>query len=246
VQVHFRVLALIERAAAYFQGKGYGSGHIPQEIKLARALLGRPPALAIDIGANVGNYSAALRASCPGVEIHAFEPSQTNINKLRTRFQSDRNFTLSPCAVAAVSGQALLYSNVPGSSLASLSKRRLDHFNIPFETVEPVVTVRFEEYWQDTLGRRPVDLAKIDIEGHELAALEGFGVALPATRVLQFEFGGTNISTRSYFQDFWYFFKDSGFDLFRITPLGLQEIRGYRETEECFRNINYVAVNLRD
>lgn len=33
-----------------------------------------------------------------------------------------------------------------------------------------------------------------------------------------FEFGGCNIDTRTYFQDYWYFFKTFGFRVFRITP----------------------------
>jgi hypothetical protein len=52
-------------------------------------------------------------------------------------------------------------------------------------------------------------MVKMDIEGHELTALKGFGAALDVARVLQFEFGGCNIDSRTYFQDFWYFLKST-------------------------------------
>lgn len=84
---------------------------------------------------------------------------------------------------------------------------------------------------------------KIDIEGLELAALRGFGAALDATSVLQFEFGGCNIDTRSYFRDFWTLFQRRGFTLYRITPFGLDRIARYRESDEFFSTTNYVARN---
>jgi hypothetical protein len=93
------------------------------------------------------------------------------------------------------------------------------------------------------LAERQLDIVKIDVEGHELAVLRGFGRALAATRVVQFEFGGCNIDTRTYFRDFWYFFTDEGFDLYRITPIGAERIHRYRESEEAFTVTNFIAVN---
>ena len=127
--------------------------------------------------------------------------------------------------------------------MGSLTQRKLDHFNIGFDVKEAVEKIRFEDYWKETLSRRQIDIAKIDIEGHELEALNGFGEALNATRLVQFEFGGCNIDTRTYFRDFWYFFKDKGFDMYRITPLGAQRVDQYRESDERFSTTNYIALN---
>ena len=62
-------------------------------------------------------------------------------------------------------------------------------------------------------------------------------------RVIQFEFGGSNIDTRTFFQDFWYFFKDRNFSIYRITPNGILPIREYTEHDEFFSTTNYIAVN---
>jgi hypothetical protein len=86
---------------------------------------------------------------------------------------------------------------------------------------------------------------KIDIEGHELGALRGFGAAVEATKVFQFEFGGCNIDTRTYFREFYYFFRERHFAIRRITPLGLQPIEQYRESDESFSCTNFLAVNRR-
>jgi FkbM family methyltransferase len=231
----------IERVAAYAQGKGYGTSSIGRENALVHKLLNRQPQLLVDIGGNVGDYSAELRRRNPFAEIHTFEPSSINVEKLRNRFKDDKNTFILPFAVSDKVGSATLYSNDPGSGLASLTQRNLDHFGIDFNVKESIDTVRFEDYWLKDLNRRHLDIVKIDIEGHELAALTGFGKAISSTSVLQFEFGGCNIDTRTFFQDFWYFFKDHEFEVFRITPLGLDRITRYRELDEFFSTTNFIA-----
>lgn len=239
----FKILRVVERAAAFAQGKGYGSSTIQQEVKLLLSLSAIKPTLAVDIGGNVGAYTAELRRRNPNLEIHTFEPSVANLDKLRARFGSDPLIKLVPFAVSDGRGEAVLFSNEPGSGLGSLTKRRLDHFNINFDTKEKVQTIRFEDYWLSQLQSRCVDLVKMDIEGHEWAALNGFGEALKAIKVVQFEFGGCNIDTRTFFQDFWYFFQENKFDIYRITPIGLELIVRYSELDEFFSTTNYIAVN---
>jgi len=241
----FKLLGRLERAAAYAQGKGYGATTVAREVTLLRKLLCMTPSLAVDVGGNVGNYTAELRRRNPALEIHTFEPSETNLTRLAERFRGDERITLVPLALSDRAGSATLYSNELGSGLASLTQRRLAHFDIAFNSKETIKTVRFEDYWREQLQSRPLDMVKIDIEGHELAALKGFGAALDLTRVVQFEFGGCNIDTRTYFQDFWYFFQDRGFDIYRVAPLGAQRISRYRESDEYFLTTNFIAVNGR-
>jgi FkbM family methyltransferase len=241
----FELLGRFERYAAYARGKGYGAATVAQEARLLHSLLQTQPELAIDIGGNVGDYTAELRKMHPALEIHTFEPSATNMEKLAARFKHDGRITLVPLALSDDAGPAVLFSDQPGSGLGSLTKRKLEHFNIAFDKTESIRTIRFEDYWKTTLQSRPLDMVKIDIEGHELRALQGFGGALEVTGVLQFEFGGCNIDTRTYFQDFWYFFQERRFDIYRITPLGAEKITRYRENDEYFETTNYVAANRR-
>lgn len=83
---------------------------------------------------------------------------------------------------------------------------------------------------------------KLDIEGHELSALLGATETLRQIEIVQFEFGGGNIDSHTYFQDFWYFFTDLEFDLHRLTPTGLNRVAEYSEMLEVFRPTNYFAV----
>ncbi|MFN4276647.1 MAG: FkbM family methyltransferase [Ferrovibrio sp.] len=231
--------------AARAQGKGYSSATLEQEIALLQSPLKPPPALAIDIGGNVGDYTAELRKRNAALEIHVFEPSRTNIDKLNARFKDDPLILVCPYALSENSGSATLYADHLGSGMGSLTQRRLKHFNIAFEAAETVETLRFEDYWKSHLHGRNIDLVKIDVEGHELTVLKGFGSAITVTKVVQFEFGGTDIDTRTYFQDFWYYFNEARFSLFRMTPYGLQKLTNYAESDECFVFTNFVAVNDR-
>jgi len=106
------------------------------------------------------------------------------------------------------------------------------------------VVIRFEDYWKSELGSENIDFVKLDIEGHELDALNGFGEALKFINVIQFEFGGCNIDTRTFWQDFWYFFTENNFDLYRITPFGKIKITKYRELDEFFSTTNFLAKRI--
>ena len=238
------IASKFEQGFAMLQGKGRGATSVRSEVKSVARVLKNGIHLAVDIGANKGSYSAHLRKIAPKAEIHAFEPSAENINVIESLFEGDQNFHLKKLAVSNSSGSATLYSDYAGSGLASLTKRNLDHLCIDFNFVEEVQKIRFEDYWISVLGSRTIDLLKLDIEGHEMDALAGCGFAVTHSRVIQFEFGGCNIDTRTFFFDFWIFFADRNFRLYRISPFGLVAILDYREIDEFFITTNYLAVNL--
>jgi len=88
------------------------------------------------------------------------------------------------------------------------------------------------------------DIIKIDVEGHEMDVLKGSNETLRSTSVVQFEMGGTNIDTRVFFQDFFYFFRERGFEIRRLTPRGLRPVRSYSELDEAFVATNYIALRV--
>ena len=238
----YQIINRLERYFASMQGKGY-LAPLEKEASLLCKSSGVIPALAIDIGGNIGDYTEALLRLNPNINIHMFEPSVTNIQTLNNKFSDNNRVTIVPMAVSDKTGASILHYNMPGSGLASLSKRKLDHFNIDFELSESISTIRFEDYWINKLGSCEIDIVKIDVEGHEFSVLNSFGDALYKTKSIQFEFGGTCIDTRIYFQDFWYFFFKNNYSIYRITPFGLQKINAYKESDECFYYTNFIAKN---
>jgi len=93
-------------------------------------------------------------------------------------------------------------------------------------------------------GIARIDLLKIDVEGHELDVLRGSRRALERgiVKLIQFEFGGCNLDTRTTFQDFFYLFRDVGFQVGVVQPTGrLQWLANYDEMLEQYRTTNFVA-----
>jgi FkbM family methyltransferase len=241
----YKLCISLEKRATWMQGKGYGAATMGQEVRMVRRLLGRHPSLAVDIGGNIGDYTAELLRAFPGLEMHVFEPATSNIAKLRHRFANLKQVSLKQAALSNAPGRMTLFADKDGSGMASLARRELAHLNINFDPMEEVEVLRFEDYWRGTLGGRNVDIIKVDVEGYELMVLGGFGEAIRQVRVLQFEFGGTNIDTKVFFRDLWRFFEDAEFDLYRITPLGIMRIDRYHERDEHFLIANFIAVNRR-
>ena len=237
-----KILGFFELLLASFQGKGWGSETVEKEFSQVMTLLPKKkPKLCIDIGGNTGAYSEEILSKYPDCSIVIFEPSKTNVEILKQKFQSNSNIFIEQVAISNVKGEATLFSDKDGSGLASLTKRRLKHFNINFSNTETVKTIKFEDFWREKLGSKNIDICKIDIEGHELNALYGFGNSINHIEIIQFEIGGCNIDTRTFFQDFWYFFEERKFDLFRVSPLGLIKLLRYKESDEFFAPTNYLA-----
>ena len=93
------------------------------------------------------------------------------------------------------------------------------------------------------MNKEIIDIYKLDIEGNELSALRGSKNALVSTKVVQFEFGATSIDSKNYFRDYFYFFKELNFELYRMRPQSLIKIKKYSESDEDFSHSNFIAVN---
>lgn len=244
IQYISKVINRIVNKLNYFNGLGYGGQiSIKQEVKLIWRLLGQSsPKVFIDAGANTGLYTDQLLNNFKNIEVHIFEPSRVNISILNKKF-NNKNVTVNPVGLSKVNETVELFSDLPGSRIGSLTKRRLDHFNINFDKSEMVRVIKFIDYYNSNLKGQKIDLLKLDIEGHEMDALEGCEDVIDNIKCIQFEFGGCNIDTKTYFQDFWYFLKNRNFDIYRVSPIGLIEINGYLEQHEYFRTTNFICVN---
>jgi FkbM family methyltransferase len=227
-------------------GRGYGSESVSQEVEMAIHLLksvSKKNLVVFDVGANVGNYTAEL-LKYPNVDfVYAFEPSEKTWASLNQRFKGSSRVSPVKQALGSVNESQVLYSDSELSGLASLSRRRLEHFNIDFSKSELVKVGTLSAY-VGTLGKIP-DFVKIDVEGHELNVLLGSLDILHKVKLIQFEFGGCNIDTKTYFQDFWYFFVENKFELYRITSDRILKITEYSEEDEYFKTTNYFALNTR-
>jgi FkbM family methyltransferase len=237
-----KIISKIQFLLDQYQGIGYGSSSIKKELNSFLKFI-PDGKIFVDVGGNKGLYTKGILEIYKPKQIHIFEPSKTNIEILKEKFKDNKFIYINDCGLSNVNSNSILYSNESGSGLGSLTKRKLDHFGIDFSVEENIELIRFDEYWVKNINDKEIDLLKIDVEGHELEVLEGVGEKIKNIKIIQFEFGGCNIDTRTYFQDYWYFFKKNNFQIFRITPFGNYEIKNYKEEYERFQTTNYFCVN---
>lgn len=248
------ILEKIVSISQSLMGIGSGSGVESSGERAVLDLLRQnydPPYCIFDVGSNQGQYLNLLFKfiSKNSIEVHCFEPSSFTFKILKLKSdnlekQDGQIVKLNNIALGNESNELTLFYDKPGSGLASLTKRRLDHFDIIFNNSESVRVDTLDNYCNKQ-GIEQIHLLKLDVEGHEIDVLAGASHMFNQQSIcmVTFEFGGCNIDTRTYFQDFFYFFKEMQMTIFRITPSGyLHLIDFYNENFEQFKTTNFVAI----
>lgn len=240
-----------ETYLAFLSGRGGGSGwDMPGQAAAIASFMPRGPAEVLDVGANNGEWSRLLAKirNQPADKFHLFECAPYCFDGIERRRGEIPNMRLEKVAVSDKLGNATLHLPTKGSGLASLHERH-DVSVVAQTYVEHEVKTLPLDYYIHEHQISKVDLLKIDIEGHEIHALNGASqsIAEGIIKTVVFEFGSANVNSRSFFKDFWQFFVERGYNLHRIIPGGKTlTVKRYSETLEYFRgSTNYIATSSR-
>lgn len=195
-----------------------------------------------DVGANIGNYSLLLREVFgPAAELHSFEPSGKTYKKLTANLAGKARSSQHNFGLGDKEDRTTLYTDHDESGLASVYKRKLDHYQIDMNQSEDIVLQTLDSFCREKKIEH-IHFLKIDVEGHEKKVLEGSKEMMQSGNIdfIQFEFGGTSIDARSYFQDYFYLLNDK-YQIFRIVKDGVYPISNYAEIYELFLPTNFLA-----
>lgn len=197
-----------------------------------------------DVGANVGHYSRAVLRELPNARLHSFEPSPKTYQQLQGNL-AGTTAQLHNMGMSRERGVATLFGANNDSALSSLHKRQLGHVGLAVDSEEQAILGTIDEFCAERNLAR-IHLLKLDVEGHELSVLQGAASMLgrDAIDVIQFEFGGCNVDSRTYLRDFYELF-GARYTLYRVLPHGIVPLGAYREQHEIFMTTNYLAVHRR-
>lgn len=177
----------------------------------------------IDVGANIGDWTAAAMALMPSEHISTFycvEPISTFARKIESRFAGDTNVKLAErvlsyasggtAEIFEVGGGGRLYRNYRGGDLANgqHAKKIVSH--------KVAISTGDEMFGAD--GIRPY-LLKIDCDGHDFHVLRGFEKILRDRRPLvQFEYSDFWISAGARLGEACALLADVGYTTYKLFP----------------------------
>jgi FkbM family methyltransferase len=194
----------------------------------------------IDAGAHEGEWTVAALAIEPSVSIHALEPNSACLPALERALAGRAQ--IHHVGLGRESGELVLYAPPGMPSLGSVHRRDLSSHGLPNpEPIGEVSLVTLDEFCvRNQIDH--VDFLKLDLEGHELAALEGAARLIEggALDVVQFEFGGAAIDSHTFLRDIFDVLGD-GYAIHRLLHDGLDRL-DYGEEWEIFAHANYVAI----
>ena len=135
------------------------------EYRLIRALRSVTK-VAVDAGANRGDWTAELLRQVPSARVMCIEPELGNAECIRSRFAAQANVTVEPVAVGGDNGKSFfLPEGGAGSGLGHVVSTAYPlSIEVPTRTLDTIAKER---------GFSRIDLVKCDVEGSELPALCG-------------------------------------------------------------------------
>jgi FkbM family methyltransferase len=197
----------------------------------------------LDVGANIGGYSAMLRKYGIGLPIFAFEPHPAAFRELQLASGRHR-FTAVPVGAGEVSSRSVIYdySGGRGSEHASMYREVIEQLHDGKAEELPIELTTIDEFVTAQHITR-VALLKIDTEGHELSVLKGArrSIARGLIDIIQIEFNEMNIISRTFFKDI--IDQLPGYSFYRLLPDGLKALGKYKPGHfEIFGFQNVIAV----
>jgi FkbM family methyltransferase len=209
---------------------------------LARRVLGPRP-VALDVGANVGDWAALFVQASDGGRVFAFEPVAGTFGALQRRFAGEPRAECRQIALSDRAGPAEMHLGEALSGSNSL--------HVAPESAAPraeTVALMTGDAFLAEHGIESVDVVKIDVEGHEIAVLRGLGRTIAAQRVrfIQWEYNKTWLASRTSLGDAFALLAPAGYRLCKVRPRGLLHYAAYRPALDNFCYSNWLAVAERD
>lgn len=139
------------------------------------------PVRAYDVGAYRGDFTADLLRVWPHVHVLCFEPLPGKIDALRQRFAPNPRIQARADVLGRAAGERVSFALAETASSVLI-----EHVNQRFERIG-LETTSIDDLLARGLLPGPADLIKLDVQGYELAVLQGAQAALAYASALVVE-----------------------------------------------------------
>ncbi len=197
-----------------------------------------------DVGAHTGAWTETALVFNAALEVHAFEPSRDSFATLAAKNfppQVRRN----NIGLGAVAEQRQLFTIGDNSEMRSLYQRvGMEDYGTAAPSAVETVTITTIDAYCEAAGIAAIDYLKIDAEGHDLQVLRGAAgmIGRGAIRLIQFEYGSSNVDSRDLLKDFFDFFAGKPYKLSKIHPEGFRHYPRYNVRLEDFQYQNWIVI----
>lgn len=142
-------------------------------INLLRFLRPSDRIFLIDVGANVGEWSQSFISYFPHTQVVAIEPSNEAHSALQKRYADDPRVVTIKAAASDKAGETTLYLGRESTlnSLEAYDGAFINDRRNILRGTEKVPMIRIDE--AVTLGDADRRVLKLDVQGHEIEAIEG-------------------------------------------------------------------------
>ncbi len=235
----FRVLAGFGRVLNRLYENRNHDPYSNGELTILKKISKLNPSVIIDGGANIGNYSLLINQLIPDVLIYSFEPVKNTFEILKKNVDSTKNII--PIRKGLYKNNCTKEIRIfPSHTHSSL----VDIQGLAYETKEKqtIELIKGDDFMKKNKITE-IDLLKLDIEGAEYDALLGFEehILKGKIKMIQFEYGYINISTKRLLIDFYNYLENKGYIVGKIFPRTV-EFRKYEFKYEDFLGPNFIAV----
>lgn len=197
-----------------------------------------------DVGANVGNYSKALIQTL-GVKskIYSFEPFSEPFKSLSALALQHPHLKAFQLGLSDKEEDLTIYSNSEYSEVGGIYNRDSVLNSIKLDKKELNRFTQIDTFCSEQKVDH-IHFLKIDVEGHELAVLEGAKPLLDkgAIDLIQFEFGSGNYFSKTFLLDFFNLLQ-ANYVICRLMKDGLFPLNTYETDQDMLVLCNYVAIN---
>lgn len=171
--------------ARYFSDK--------RAFKVQKKLITSPRPIIFDVGAHIGQTAKTYRHFFPKASVYSFEPFPQSFQKFSQKHHRDRHIFGQNLAVSEQSGQVTFHANHDSAtnSVLAIAPEGQVCWGKRLQSKEQltVPAVSLDDFCREQ-NIQYIDILKLDLQGHELAALKGAEELLSrqAIDLIYFEF----------------------------------------------------------